>query len=121
MVQIQQAVESSKVLVQRKISDAEINRSTSSILKRLKAGSDTSHNNMTEFHAILCKDGKIRLSRWHTNGMGLSRYQLTGKLFDLWVDSVSFRTRSGGWYNTEEKILTKKQIIFQLKKARKRL
>lgn len=125
MTQIQkvkQTVESSKALVQRKVSDAEINRSASCILKRLKTGSQAAYNskysNVTEFHAILCKDGKIRLSRWHTSGIGLSCYNLGAKLFSLWDCSIPFRTKLARW-SAKENVLTRKQIILKLKKARK--
>ena len=120
-IQVKQTVESSKDLVQRTVSDAEINRSASCILKRLKTGSQAAYNsrysNVTEFHAILCKDGKIRLSRWHTSSIGLSCYNLGAKLFSLWDCSIPFRMKLDRWSN-KEKVLTRKQIILKLKKAR---
>ena len=112
-------------LTTKPISDAEIARSARIIFKRLERGSpacqSSRRSNVSRFGALMCTDGKIRLTWWYNNCVGVNGIGLSSKILNLWGTTTLFEMKfnSNGWRNLNP--YTMNMIVRKLEKAREKI
>ena len=108
-------------IISNPVSDFEIVRASRVIFKRLERGSPAFQNSpitdVTKFSAVLCRDGKIRLTQWYHNLINTSGVMLSDKITELGDVESNFEMDSNGWQCVNS--YTMDGIVHQLEQARK--